>query len=128
MRSLLFLMALMLIAWKGAAADDNPVYESLGTVNIGRVFLSQQQRDSLDRLRLRKPEVGTPTDSVTEVKEKAPAAAGFIIGPNGRSRTWTDGDFVDSTRASALSTQFPGNVRVERQAEQPEVENHETAE
>ena len=61
-----------------------------------------------------------------EVKDKAPVAAGFIIGPNGRSRTWNEGDFVDSTRARALSTQFPGDVPVERQVEQPEAENHET--
>ena len=129
MRSLLILVMLAPVAWHSAAADENPVYESLGTVSIGRVFLNQQQRDSLDRLRLRGPETGTPTDGRTEaeVKDKAPAAAGFIIGPNGRSRTWTEGDFVDSTRARALSTRFPGDVPVERQAEQPEAENHEAS-
>ncbi len=128
MRALWVLAALALVAGANAGADESPVYESLATASIGRVFLSQEQRDLLDRLRLRDPEAAQPAGGETEVKEQRPAAAGFIIGPDGRSRTWDEGDFVDSTRSRALSTRFPGDIDVERKAEQLAAEDDETSE
>lgn len=113
-RGLFFVLVLLLS--RPAIASDSPVYESFHGVTIGRVFLSQEHRNSLDRRRLQLPRrVQGPTSArVEDPAGKAPPPAGYIIGPNGRSKTWRDGDFVETARKPAQRMSFPGDVAVKR--------------
>lgn len=100
-----------------AVAEQNLIYESISGVRIGRVFLSQPDRDRLDAQRLAGPQTagpdaGAPADA-TEQPTSA-ASAGYIIGRNGRSQVWQAGDFVDAVRNPARSMSFPGDVKITR--------------
>ena len=110
------LVALVLLLSRPAMAEDSPVYESFRGVTIGRVFLTQEHRDSLDRRRLQFPR-RTPRLSSTAPAgpvSKAAPPAGYIIGPNGRSKAWRDGDFVDTPSKPVRRMAFPGDVAVKR--------------
>ena len=113
-RVLLLVIALTLSA--PVVADDSPVYESFRGVKIGRVFLSQERRNLLDKRRLQVPrrraDAGAP--SAAGPQKKAAPAAGYIIGPGGRSKTWRNGDFVETASDPAQRMRFPGDVAVRR--------------
>lgn len=119
-RALTLLLVVMLPL--AVAADDGFAYESFSGVKIGRVFLSQSQRETLDARRHLGPQEGNapgeqPVDAAI-AKRKLPSA-GFIIGRNGRSKVWKDGDFVDSG-AGTRSMTFPGDVTITRHVEADE--------
>ena len=100
-----------------AAAEEEFVYESFAGVQIGRVFLSQSQRDALDAARLLGPQDSDSEGTETAepgVPAKKIRPAGYIIGSGGRSRVWQDGDFVETGRDAARSLSFPGEVRITR--------------
>ena len=123
MRRTICFVALMLVAVSPAASDENHVYESYDGVTIGRVFLSPAQRQFLDARRHLKPAPAggeSSSDEKSEPTKKAPPPAGFIIGPNGRSRVWKEGDFVDSAPAATREMAFPGEINVVRHASQDE--------
>ena len=96
-------------------ASEDPVYESLSGVTIGRVFVSQTQRDELDARRNAASPEGTAVNAVPDDATDAPAAAesaGYIIVNKGPVKVWKDGDFVDSNGSPAMS--FPGDVKITR--------------
>ena len=98
-------------------AEDSLIYESFDGVTIGRVFLTQRERESLDVRRLQTPkEAGRAKEqpSDAEPQQTARPSAGYIIGRNGRPKTWKDGDFVDSVSRSAVAMSFPGDVKITR--------------
>ncbi len=109
-----------------AAAEEPFVYESFAGVQIGRVFLSQSQRDALDAARLLTPGKGAvegDATPATEVPSREIRPAGYIIGSNGRSRVWKDGDFVETGSDVPGSMAFPGAIRITRHrgtAQQPD--------
>lgn len=118
MRRVLTLMLFIMLPLVGVA-DDGFVYESFSGVKIGRVFLSQNQRETLDARRLLNPGEGDaggeqPVETSDAVR-KLPSA-GFIIGRNGRSKVWKNGDFVDSGGGMRSMT-FPGDVTITRHVE-----------
>ncbi len=95
-----------------ALAEETAVYESLDDVEVGRVFLSPQQRERLDQRR-GKPEVrATNPGRTAAVSKKWPDAAGYIVSSSGESRVWSNGDFVAAEKVSDV--RFPGDVRVRR--------------
>ena len=98
-----------------AIADENPVYESLAGVEIGRVFLSREQRAVLDHKRKHPASDTAPAAGVSPAQEAPPAVAspaGYIIGRNGQSKVWKDGDFVSSPTPRDASLSFPGDVQI----------------
>jgi hypothetical protein len=99
-----------------ALADDNPVYESLDGVEIGRVFLSRQERAILDRKRAHGADAGASTSGAIAAQTASPAAssAGYFIGRNGDSKVWKNGDFVTSQGTRETALKFPGAVKVRR--------------
>ena len=110
------LLLLVLLACMPARGEEF-VYESISGVTIGRVFLSQQERDQLDDRRLNAPQEEGPrggAPSTAGPKSKPVQSAGYIIGRSGRSKFWKDGDFVDSKSNAVRSMSFPGDVKVTR--------------
>ena len=109
-----------------AAAEEPFVYESFAGVQIGRVFLSQSQRDALDAARLLSPGEGAVEGDETPDTEEPSRdirPAGYIIGSSGRSRVWKDGDFVETSGDAPSSMSFPGAIRITRHsgaAQQPD--------
>ena len=113
----LLTIALIAAAPVGATADEQYVYESFAGVQIGRVFLTQSQRDALDAARLLGPQEGeseTTADAKPGEPTKVIRPAGYIIGSSGRSRVWQDGDFVETGRDAARALRFPGDIRITR--------------
>ena len=110
------LIALVLLLSRPAVAGDSPVYESFRGVTIGRVFLTQEHRNSLDKRRLQLPRRSPGPTSTTAERPASKTAppAGYIIGPSGRSKTWRDGDFVESLSKPVRRMSFPGDVAVQR--------------
>ena len=107
----------LLLAGPLVSVADDTVYESLYGVKIGRVFLSQDQREILDARRLSGPPTaakGTTTSSAAGAQSRDVAAAGYIVGRNGRSKIWSGGDFVEAGKASPRSMTFPGDVKITR--------------
>lgn len=100
----------------GAAAEEEAqVYESLGDVKIGRVFLSPSQRDSLDNRRGRAAAVATANaPAVRSQAKQSHDAAGYIQRSGGPSRVWSNGDFVRADDVSGVT--FPGDIEVLRKA------------
>ena len=98
-----------------AIANEDGVYESLGHIPIGRIFLSPEERAHLDKIRGKAP----VQSSRARTTRNAPArvtnkdAAGFIVSDSGQTRVWKNGDFVAA--ASASEARFPGQVRIARQ-------------
>ena len=111
-----FLAALALALSVPAVAGDSPIYESFRGVSIGRVFLSQEHRDALDKRRLQVPRrVSGATQPAAERRaRRTTPPAGYIIGPSGRSKTWRDGDFVETGSKSVRRMPFPGDVTLKR--------------
>jgi hypothetical protein len=110
-----------------ALADDNPVSESLDGVEIGRVFLSRQERAILDRKRAHGADAGASTSGATSAQTASQAAssAGYFIGRNGDAKVWKNGDFVTSQGTRETALKFPGAVKVllheaERAAHKPD--------
>ena len=65
--------------------------------DIGRVFMSQAERDELDRLRKLPPpseSAGTAARAKTVVEpESLPEGTGYILRSRGAAWLWVDGDF-----------------------------------
>jgi hypothetical protein len=110
------LVASVLWLPQSVIAEDSPVYESFHGVSIGRVFLSQERRNSLDKRRLEIPRRSAVAGTSAGQKKTGKSAppAGYIIGPDGRSRTWRNGDFVQTGPNAARRMSFPGDVAVKR--------------
>lgn len=110
------LIVLVLLLSRPVVADDSPVYESFRGVTIGRVFLTQEHRDALDKQRLQLPRriPGTTAATTEGPTGKTAPPAGYIIGPSGRSKTWRDGDFVETASKPVRRMSFPGDVAVKR--------------
>ena len=112
------LITLMLVGFvtTPSAAHEDGVYEGLDHIPIGRIFLTPEQRASLDKVRGKGPvrsssarPAGSPRARVANKD-----AAGFIVSDSGTTRVWKNGDFVAT--ASASNVRFPGQVRVASQA------------
>ena len=105
---------LLLLAGTCLAADES-IYESYDGVVIGRVFLSQVERDRLD-VRRSQPNaaaaVEAPSEETASVEPKRQKPAGYIIGRNGRAKIWRAGEFIHS--ADATSRTFPGDVFIKK--------------
>ena len=99
-----------------AAAQEDGVYESLGHIPIGRIFLSPAERARLDEIRDKRPARSAPTGRMP-VRAYNKDAAGFIVSDSGIIRVWKDGDFV--TTASPGDVRFPGRVHVASQTKPP---------
>ncbi len=100
-----------------AVANDDLVYESLRGVEIGRVFLSQEQRAVLDQKRKHSASDGASASGTSPVPEAlAPSAlsAGYIIGRDGQAKVWKDGDFASSSMRRETALRFPGDVKIIR--------------
>jgi hypothetical protein len=99
-----------------ALADDNAVYESLDGVEIGRVFLSRQERAILDRKRAHAADAVASTSGAASAQTASQTAssAGYFIGRNGDSKVWKNGDFVTSQGTRETALKFPGAVKVLR--------------
>jgi hypothetical protein len=118
MRKILPLFLITLSCPQVSDAESTVMYESLSGITIGRVFLSQRERDILDARRLANPHAvtaveGTPT---ADARRGPPTSAGYIIGRHGRSKIWKDGDFVESKTDPESSVAFPGDVEIKRNA------------
>ena len=100
-----------------AVAHADGVYESLGNIPVGRIFLSPEERARLDKVRDKTPLEPKRVSSSGDVKSRVfdADAAGFIVSDSGATRVWKNGDFVAS--ASASDVRFPGQVRVVRRAQ-----------
>lgn len=111
------IVVLLLLLPLVSVADDALVYESFMGVSIGRVFLTQQERELLDARRLLSSQDGdneASSSTSDDSNGKPLASAGYIIGRNGRSKIWRDGDFVESRGNAANSMSFPGDVKITR--------------
>ena len=110
------LMTVLFLTSLPVLASDSPIYESIRGVSIGRVFLTQERRDALDkrRLQLPRPAPAATRPAGRTPDKNAPPPAGYIIGPSGRSKTWRNGDFVETARKSVKRMPFPGDVSVKR--------------
>ena len=99
-----------------AIAHEDGVYESLGHIPIGRIFLSPEERARLDKERGKAPvQSGSArTTGNASARVTSKEAAGFIISGSGQTRVWNNGDFVAS--ASASDVRFPGQVRIASQS------------
>lgn len=109
-------LSLLLLVCMPARGEDF-VYESISGVTIGRVFLSQRERDQLDDRRQNSPQGESPRSgapSTASPKSKPVQSAGYIIGRSGRSKFWKDGDFVEVQSDAVRSMSFPGDVKVTR--------------
>lgn len=118
MKTILLLSVIALTYPLLSVAENSPVYESLSGVRIGRVFLTQNERDLLDARRLVEPQGGSFREVISDApaKSKPLASAGYIIGRHGRSKVWKNGDFVESRNDPEVSVSFPGDVKITRHA------------
>ena len=98
-----------------AVAHEDGVYESLGHIPVGRIFLSPEERMQLDKVRGKAPVLSSRTQSTGNASSRVfdKDAAGFIVSDSGKTRVWKNGDFVTTTSASTV--RFPGQVRVASQ-------------
>ena len=106
--------ALCCVALPAAATgnDSVEIYESISDAAIGPVFLTQAQREWLDRRRLLPPEpaVANNQSAVTGEKPVANKPAGYIVSSSGRRSDWSNGDFIANTDKNQANTAFPGEV------------------
>ena len=111
----LCLLLLAALLSQSASADEDGIYESLGQITIGRVFLTPGERERLDRIRGKGPVRTVPAPPARPPAARAPQtkAAGFIISDSGRTRVWKDGNFV--TADSADDVRFPRRIKVRSQ-------------
>jgi len=100
------------------SAHEDGIYESLGHIPIGRVFLSPGERDQLDSIRMTGPK--RASDVAPRVSQSARPknnkAAGYIISNSGTARVWKNGDFV---AVATPNVRFPGEIDVARKQKQP---------
>lgn len=114
-RAVVLFVSVSLPVW--SMAEESPVYESFDGITIGRVFLTQRERELLDVRRLQTPrqvERSNEQTSGAVQSETTRPSAGYIIGRDGRPKTWKDGDFVDSGSRSSSAMSFPGDVKITR--------------
>ena len=92
---------------------EEGVYESLGHIPIGRIFLTADERARLDKIRGKSPARVSDARSTGQGAARASNkdAAGFIVSDSGTTRVWKNGDFVATD--SAHNVRFPGQVKVE---------------
>ena len=102
-----------------AQADDTAIYESVDDIEIGRIFLTPEQRRWLDANRHAVAQSAGPANGVSDDKDQRDDAdaAGYIIGSNGKSRAWAGSDFVEASDRQIERLRFPGEVRVIRHAQ-----------
>ena len=86
----------LVISWlmigTSAIAEEVEFYESLADVEIGRVFLSPEQRAALDARRGEARPVAMQNRPVGKAAvTQSPDAAGYIVSSSGRSRIWSKG-------------------------------------
>lgn len=101
-------------------AEESRVYESMTNVKIGRVFISQAEREGLDARRHLPPQnddtlASTETEATSQVKPRP--SAGYFKSSKGPSRVWKDGDFVSSDVNENRKISFPGDVKITRHSE-----------
>ena len=106
---------LFAMATSPAGAHEDGVYESLGHIPIGRIFLTPEARASLDKMRGKEPLRSSNPRPVADDRDPVTSneAAGFIVSDSGTTRVWRNGDFVAT--ASASGVRFPGQVRIASQ-------------
>ncbi len=111
-----------------AIAHEDGVYESLGHIPVGRIFLSPEERARLDKVRGKAPVQSNSSRPSGNAKSRVfdNDAAGFIISDSGTTRVWKNGDFV--TTAAASDVRFPGQVRVASQTAPQDGDDDDTAE
>lgn len=103
--------AIGLVRSMPAVAGEIEIYESLSDVDIGRVFLSPEQRAYLDARPVMSPQqVIEPAP--TEPVERKKKSAGYFTSSAGVSSVWSQGGFVTDKDARVIS--FPGDVQVTR--------------
>ena len=97
---------------KPATAHEEGVYESLGHIPIGRIFLTADERARLDKIRGKNPAPAPGARSTGKASASGANkdAAGFIVSDSGATRVYKNGDFVATDSAS--NVRFPGQVRV----------------
>ena len=100
------------------AAEDNPVYESLSDVSIGRVFFSTSQRTRLDRLRgSRGPHsVRSQPSAKASSRPGNPDAAGFIVS---KSSSLIDSRAFSSRSASSWRSSDSARAATAGRAREP---------
>ena len=110
-----YLLLMAGIVSQPASANEDGIYESLGRIPIGRVFLTPGEREQLDQLRSDGPPRSPSPKPRRQPAADAvkPDAAGFIISDSGKTRVWKDGDFVIAD--SVANVRFPHRVRVSSQ-------------
>ena len=98
-----------------AAAQDDGVYESLGQIPVGRIFLSPEERARLDKMRGKAPVRSSSSAPTGDTSRRSydKDAAGFIVSDSGKTRVWKNVNFVATSSASDV--RFPGQVRVASQ-------------
>ena len=117
------LIALLLVT--PAVADEDSVYESLGQIPIGRIFLTPDERARLDKVRGRNGVRRSVVQRTGAAPVSSKDAAGFIVSDSGATRVWRNGEFVAT--ASASHVRFPGQVKVaSQQAQSDEKQARET--
>ncbi len=107
-----------------ATAHEDGVYESLGHIPVGRIFLSPEERARLDKLRGKAPVQTSSSRSTGNASKRVydKDAAGFIVSDSGTTRVWKNGDFVATSSASDV--RFPGQVRVASQAAAQDIDDN----
>ena len=101
-----------------AVADE--LYESLDDLTLGRIFLSQAERERLEARRgivVDAASTGDASDEQAPEPDQSPArpAAGYILARGGRALVWSDGAFRRVT-GHVDDVDFPGagRIRIER--------------
>lgn len=100
-----------------AIAGEDLVYESLQGVEIGRVFLSQEQRAVLDQKRKHSASdlaSASGTSPAADALSQPALSAGYIIGQDGQAKVWKDGNFLSSPAPRGTTLRFPGDVKIIR--------------
>jgi hypothetical protein len=102
------IFCLLVLFTASVSAAEIDIYESLAGVEIGRVFLSQQER----QLVVVHGTSASGKPAATTVQPQKPSSAGYIIGRNGRQKVWKDGDFVAAAGVRSSPVTFPGDVPI----------------
>jgi len=109
------LVACCLVINASASAEESKFYESLADVEIGRIFLSPEERARLDARRGEAAAVTVQNRPGEKgVANQFPDAAGYIVSSSGRSRIWSKGGFVTAEKVPQVT--FPGDVTITRRA------------
>ncbi|MGI9262261.1 MAG: hypothetical protein ACR2QR_09520 [Woeseiaceae bacterium] len=91
--------------------------------DLGRLFMSPEQRVELDRLRKIPPELissGAPNAQVVEEKpDPGENASGFIIRAEGEAYLWVDDDFKKVRNDPARNTLKDQRITITRHGQSP---------